>query len=89
VPDRFQVIRHVRSKFACKARDEITKAPAPSMPKPSVPYRPGGRSERLISVPLASRADRQESTHCGPCCAKLKTFGDFACSCLINGLRFP
>src|SRR5579863_5857007 len=33
VPGRFQVIRHVRPKFACKACDEITQAPAPAMPR--------------------------------------------------------
>ena len=29
VPGRFQVIRHVRPKYACKACDAITQAPAP------------------------------------------------------------
>jgi transposase len=34
VPGRFQVIRHVRPKYACKACDAITQAPAPAMPTP-------------------------------------------------------
>jgi transposase len=32
VPGRFQVIRHVRPKYACKACDAVTQAPAPAMP---------------------------------------------------------
>jgi transposase len=32
VPGRFQVIRHVRPKYACKACDVITQAAAPPMP---------------------------------------------------------
>jgi transposase len=34
VPGHFQVIRHVRPKFACTACDAITQAPAPAMPTP-------------------------------------------------------
>ena len=34
VPGRFQVVRHVRPKYACKACDAITQAPAPAMPTP-------------------------------------------------------
>jgi transposase len=34
VPGRFQVIRHVRPKYACGACDAITQAPAPPMPTP-------------------------------------------------------
>ena len=34
VPGRFQAIRHVRPKYACRACDAITQAPAPSMPPP-------------------------------------------------------
>ena len=34
VPGHFQVIRHVRPKYACKACDAITQAPAPAMPTP-------------------------------------------------------
>ena len=32
VPGHFQVIRHVRPKYACTACDAITQAPAPAMP---------------------------------------------------------
>jgi transposase len=35
VPGRFQVIRHVRPKYACTACDAITQAPAPAMPTPA------------------------------------------------------
>jgi transposase len=34
VPGHFQVIRHVRPKYACKTCDAITQAPAPAMPTP-------------------------------------------------------
>jgi len=34
VPGHFQVIRHVRPKYACRACDAITQAPAPAMPTP-------------------------------------------------------
>jgi transposase len=34
VPGHFQVIRHVRPKYACTACDTITQAPAPTMPIP-------------------------------------------------------
>jgi transposase len=34
VPGHFQVIRHVRPKFACRACDAIAQAPAPLMPTP-------------------------------------------------------
>ena len=34
VPGHFQVIRHVRPKYACNACDAITQAPAPAMPTP-------------------------------------------------------
>jgi transposase len=34
VPGHFQVIRHVRPKFACRACDAIIQAPAPAMPTP-------------------------------------------------------
>jgi transposase len=40
VPGHFQVIRHVRPKYACTACDAITQAPAPVMPQP----RPWGRA---------------------------------------------
>jgi transposase len=34
IPGHFQVIRHVRPKYACRKCDAITQAPAPSMPTP-------------------------------------------------------
>jgi transposase len=34
VPGHFQVIRHIRPKYACTACDAITQAPAPAMPTP-------------------------------------------------------
>jgi transposase len=34
IPGRFQVIRHVRPKYACTACDMITQGPAPVMPTP-------------------------------------------------------
>ena len=34
MPGRFQVIRHMRPKFACRAGDAITQAPEPAMPTP-------------------------------------------------------
>jgi transposase len=43
VPGRFNVVRHVRPKLACKRCDAISQAPAPSLPvlRPSRP-RPAG-----------------------------------------------
>jgi transposase len=38
VPGRFQVIRHVRPKYACTACDAIIQAPAPA-PAPAMPSR--------------------------------------------------
>lgn len=34
VPGHFQVIRHVRPKYACRACDANTQTPAPAMPTP-------------------------------------------------------
>ena len=34
VPGHFQVIQHIRPKYACTACDAITQAPAPAMPTP-------------------------------------------------------
>ena len=34
IPGRFQVIRHVRPKYACKRCDAISQAPAPNLPIP-------------------------------------------------------
>jgi transposase len=32
VPGHFEVIRHIRPKYACTVCDAITQAPAPAMP---------------------------------------------------------
>ncbi|MCU4162149.1 transposase [Acidiphilium sp. AL] len=34
IPGRFQVVRHVRPKYACKRCDAIAQAPAPNLPIP-------------------------------------------------------
>jgi transposase len=34
IPGRFQVLRHVRPKYACKRCDRIAQAPAPALPIP-------------------------------------------------------
>ena len=49
VPGRFQVIRHVRPKYACKACDAITQAPAPAMPTPRGRATPGLLAHVLVS----------------------------------------
>src|SRR4051794_31618143 len=49
VPGRFQVIRHVRPKYACTACDAITQAPAPAMPTPRGRATPGTLSHLLVS----------------------------------------
>lgn len=49
VPGRFQVIRHVRPKYACKACDAITKAPAPAMPTPRGRATPATLAHLLVS----------------------------------------
>jgi transposase len=49
VPGRFQVIRHVRPKYACSACDAITQAPAPAMPTPRGRATPGTLSHLLVS----------------------------------------
>jgi transposase len=41
VPGHFQVIRHIRPKYACDACDAITQAPAPAMPTPRGRATPG------------------------------------------------
>jgi transposase len=47
VPGRFQVIRHVRPKYACKACDAITQAPA--MPTPRGRATPAMLAHLLVS----------------------------------------
>ena len=49
VPGRFQVIRHVRPKYACRCCDAITQAPAPSLPTPRGRAAPGMLAHLLVS----------------------------------------
>ena len=49
VPGRFQVIRHVRPKYACMACDAITQAPAPAMPTPRGRATPAMLAHLLVS----------------------------------------
>jgi len=49
VPGHFQVIRHVRPKFACQACDAITQAPAPAMPTPRSRATPALLAHLLVS----------------------------------------
>src|SRR5277367_1522674 len=49
VPGRFQVIRHVRPKYACQACDAITQAPAPAMPTPRGRATPSMLAHLLVS----------------------------------------
>jgi transposase len=49
VPGRFQVIRHVRPKYACKACDTITQAPAPALPTPRGRATPAMLAHLLVS----------------------------------------
>lgn len=49
VPGRFQVIRHVRPKYACKACDAITQAPAAAMPTPRGRATPSTLAHLLVS----------------------------------------
>ena len=49
VPGRFQVIRHVRPKYACTACDAITQAPPPAMPTPRGRATPATLAHLLVS----------------------------------------
>jgi transposase len=49
VPGRFQVICHVRPKYACKACDAITQAPAPALPMPRGRATPATLAHLLVS----------------------------------------
>ncbi len=49
IPGRFQVIRHVRPKYACTACDVITQAPAPPMPTPRGRATPAMLAHLLVS----------------------------------------
>jgi transposase len=49
VPGHFQVIRHVRPKYACTACDAISQAPAPAMPTPRGLATPATLAHVLVS----------------------------------------
>jgi transposase len=49
VPGHFQVIRHVRPKYACIACDAITQASAPAMPTPRGRATPATLAHLLVS----------------------------------------
>jgi transposase len=49
VPGHFQVIRHVRPKYACAACDAITQAPAPAMPTPRGRATPATLAHLLVA----------------------------------------
>ena len=49
VPGHFQVIRHVRPKYACTACDAITQAPPPAMPTPRGRATPATLAHLLVS----------------------------------------
>lgn len=49
VPGHFQVVRHVRPKYACTACDAITQAPAPAMPTPRGRATPATLAHLLVS----------------------------------------
>jgi transposase len=62
VPGHFQVIRHVRPKYACDACDAITQAPAPAMPTPRGRATPGLLAHLLVAkycdhLPLHRQAE--------------------------------
>ena len=52
VPGHFQVIRHIRPKYACGACDAITQAPAPAMPTPRGRATPGTLAHLLVAKDL-------------------------------------
>jgi transposase len=49
IPGRFQVIRHVRPKYACRCCEAITQAPAAPMPTPRGRAAPGMLAHLLVS----------------------------------------
>ena len=67
VPGHFQVIRHVRPKYACTACDAITQAPAPAMPTPRGRATPGTLAHLLVSKYCDHRVPRtyQQRWRCG------------------------
>jgi transposase len=61
IPGRFQVIRYVRPKYACRRCDAITQAPAPALPTPRGRAAPGLLAHVLVSkytdhLPSTARA---------------------------------
>lgn len=62
VPGHFQVIRHVRPKYACDACDAISQAPAPALPTPRGRATPGLLAHLLVAkycdhLPLYRQAE--------------------------------
>ena len=62
VPGHFQVIRHVRPKYACVACDAITQAPPPALPTPRGRATPATLAHLLVSkycdhLPLYRQAE--------------------------------
>jgi len=62
VPGYFQVLRHVRPKYACTACDAITQAPPPAMPTPRGRATPATLAHLLVSkyvghLPLYRQAE--------------------------------
>jgi transposase len=49
IPGRFQVIRHVRPKYACRCCDAIAQAAAPALPTPRGRATPGMLAHLLVS----------------------------------------
>ena len=49
IPGRFEVIRHVRPKYACAACDAITQAPPPPMPTPRGRATPATPAHLLVA----------------------------------------
>jgi transposase len=67
VPGHFQVIRHIRPKYACGACDAITQAPAPAMPTPRGRATPGTLAHLLVAKYCDHRVPRthQQRWRCG------------------------
>jgi transposase len=62
VPGHFQVIRHVRPKYACAACDAITQAPPPALPTPRGRATPATLAHLLVAkycdhLPLYRQAE--------------------------------
>ncbi len=62
IPGRFEVIRHVRPKYACAACDAITQAPAPALPTPRGRATPAMLAHLLVAkycdhLPLYRQAE--------------------------------